>query len=139
MVGKKWKPSWCVRWKLIFDKYFPGVLDEVHEIQNFLFDFTYVMEKFVKQQWWSKEVGCSVPYIKISDQIYSSSLMLRILPCLSGFLSGFPAWGSRALIVQPLRWPISLSLVQRNLVSTEAAFTCGITTGRHARSSEVLV
>ena len=41
--------------------------------------------------------------------------------------------------MQPLRWPTSPSLVRSNLVSTNAAFTCGVTSGRHACLSEFLV
>ena len=63
----------------------------------------------------------------------------RLMPHLSSFPAGFPAWGSRGLNVHPLRWSTSWSLTWMNLVSAETAFTGGITMGRYACSNELLL
>ena len=68
-----------------------------------------------------------------------SSIDVKDIASFIKLLAGFQAWCSRALNVQPLRWPTSFSLTWRNLVSAETVFTCGVITGRYERTSEVLV
>ena len=53
------------------------------------------------------------------------------------FQTGFPACGNRDFICSPCADQLSLlPWFWRNLVSTGTAFTCGVTTGRYALSSE---
>ena len=58
---------------------------------------------------------------------------------MSSFYTGFPAQSSRALNIQPLLCEISFSLIWRDLISTETAFTCGFAAGRYKCSSVFLV
>ena len=84
--------------------------------------------------------GADIVYFALRPLLACQSYCLLMLKSrLSSFLAGFPAWGSCALNVQSLRWPTSSSLTWRNLVSAENAFTCVVTMGRYARSSELLL